>query len=120
MYPILIAVVISALLSAGGAWKYQEYKFAAKELARVEAEAELQKMNELAAHVASTAHENSKIKIKKEFLVVTSEIENVVTKVEYRDRICFDDDGLRAHARAVRVTGAASEPSYGVPTPAVP
>ena len=120
MYPILIAAIISAILSAGGTWKYQEYKFAAKELARVEAEAEIRKMNELAAHTAATAHENTKIQIQEKFLVVTSEVENVVTKIEYRDRMCFDSDGLRAHARAVRVTGAASEPSYPVSTPAIP
>lgn len=120
MYQLAIAAIIAALMSGIGTWKVQEWRYDSKELARVEAGRELTKMNNAAANAASTEHEKTKTKIEKEYLVVTKEVENVITKIEYRDRICFDDDGLRALNRAVGLTGTASKPSNAVSAPRVP
>lgn len=110
-------VIAAALLSSFSTYKIMDWRADAAELARTEAAAELTKMQNLAASVAATAHENAKVKINTEYLVVTKEVENVVTKIEYRDRICFDDDGVRAHNHSVRLTGNTSEPSNIVSAP---
>lgn len=116
----IISVVIAALLSGFGTWKLQENRYAAKELAHLEAQRELTRLQNAAAHAASEAHEETKTVIATKFITIKETVDNVITKIEYRDRVCYDADGLRAHARAIRVTGAASEPTYTVPTLAIP
>lgn len=120
MYNFVIVALLSAFLSGVGTWRFQAYRYDSKELAREVAERELNKLRNAAANVASTKHEEKKTEIDTKFLVITSEIENVITKVEYRDRLCYDADGLRAHASAVRLTGAASKPEDAVSAPSVP
>jgi hypothetical protein len=120
MYNFIIVALLSSVLSGFGTWKVQAWRYDSKELARSEAAAELTKLNARAASIASAGHEEFKTKTDTKYLVVTSEIENVVTKIEYRDRICFDADGMRAHDGAVRLTGAAPKPENSVSTPAVP
>lgn len=120
MNPLIIACIISILISGASVWKFQDYRYAAIELERVEAERELHKMRNKAMDTASENHENTKIQIQTKYSVVTKVIDNVIHKIEYRDRLCFDDDGLRAHDGAVRLTGNTSEPESRMPTTNIP
>lgn len=108
------------MLSSFGTWRVQEWRYANIELARIEAEREKKKMDNLAIDKASEAHEITKTLINNKFTVVTETIDNVITKIEYRDRACFDDDGLRAHDSAVFLTGAGPKLKNSLPTPTVP
>ena len=120
MYQFVIVALISTFLSALGTWKVQEWRYTAKEAQRMEVEKELTKLNSASANMASAKHETTKTLIATKYVAVTETIDNVITKIEYRDRVCFDDDGLRAHAGAVRLTGNTSELKDGLPTAAAP
>ncbi len=114
------AVIVASALTGGSVWKYQEYKYVAKDAARIEAENIRLNTNEEVAEAAATKHEVNKTKIATKYVVVTEAIENVITKIEYRDRVCFDDDGLRAHASAVKLTHPSSKSENSLPTAPVP
>ena len=116
----VVAIIAAVLITGGGTWKYQEHRYAAKELVRVEAENKRLNQNEETAEQSATRHEVNKAKIATKYVVVKEIIENVVTKVEYRDRICLDADGLRAHASAVALTHPASESENSMPAPPIP
>ncbi len=74
----------------------------------------LQRQN---SNTAAVAHESDKVQIQKVFVPITQEVERVVTL--YRDRACFDDDGLRAINAAVnRANGDPGEPGNAVSKPA--
>jgi uncharacterized protein YlzI (FlbEa/FlbD family) len=117
---VVTVAALSAIMAGGGAWEFQNSRFEAKELARKAAEAELAASNQAAIDTASTSHTAAKAKINTKYLVVTEEIENVVTKIEYRDRICLDADGLRAHASAVELTGATRKSERALPAADIP
>lgn len=120
MNELLLTALVSAVLAGGSVWKYKTYQYEAEEAERIAAVAEVTRIARHKVGEASTEHEVAKTKITTEYVVVTKDIEHVVNKIEYRDRICFDDDGLRAHAAAVRLTGNTSEPSYPMPAASAP
>jgi hypothetical protein len=120
MIPLpVITALIAAVLAFAGAWTVQGWRYDAQGKARLELAQEVQRMRARVADKASEAHEVDRVKIETEFVVVTSEVEKIVEKTIYRN-VCFDADGLRAHARAVRLTGNSSEPPDPVPAPAAP
>lgn len=119
IYTHVAAALVSAAVASTGAWQVQNWRYESKEAARVENERELQRLQQRTAAVASTGHEKDKVQIQTKFVTITEEVERVVEKIEYRDRMCFDDDGLRAHAGAVRLTGNAAQPGYTLPATAV-
>ena len=68
------------------------------------------------SNTAAVAHESDKIVIQKEFVPVVREVERVVTQIEYRDRVCLPDDGLRVIRGAIaRANGDPGEPGDSVP-----
>lgn len=119
IYTHAAAALVSAGLAFGGAWQVQNWRYESKDAVRIENERELQRLQQRTATVASAGHEQDKVQIQTKFVTITEEVDRVVEKIEYRDRMCFDDDGLRAHAGAVRLTGNAGQPGYALPAAAV-
>lgn len=119
IYTHAAAALVSAGLAFGGAWQVQNWRYESKDAVRIENERDLQRLQLRTAAVASTGHEIDKVQIQTKFVTITEEVDRVVEKIEYRDRMCFDDDGLRAHAGAVRLTGNAGQPGYALPAAAI-
>lgn len=105
---ILAQIVIAAMIFAAGAAggiRWHAGKDAVAELARQENQRAVERMRRQNTNTAATGHEQDKEKIRTEFRTITQEVERVVTQVEYRDRVCFDDSGLRLINDAIRATG---------------
>lgn len=59
LYTYAITALIAALLSAGAVWRVQDWRYAEKEVARLQLEAESRKMREKAVSLASENHEKA-------------------------------------------------------------
>lgn len=114
IYTHAIAALIALVIGASGAWKVQEWHFAANEAARLEHEAEVRRLQARQADTAATGYEADRVQIKTEIQTILQEVERVVEKPIYRD-VCLDADGLRILESATR-GGAAT----GKPAPALP
>ena len=112
-----IAALVAALLGASGAWTARGWLCTANEAERVAAEAEARAKQASVANTAATGHERDKVKLQTKFVTITETVEKIIEKPIYRTD-CYDAAGLRAHADAVSLTGAASQPSDPVPTTA--
>lgn len=118
MYTYVATAVVAAVLAFGAGWKVQAWRYdsAALEASKqVAADAREDRHN---ANVAAGGHEADKGAIRTVFVPITQEVERVVNQIEYRDRACLADDGLRVLNEAIRATGAASEPGNPVSAPA--
>ena len=77
-----------------------------------------ERMRRQNANTAAVAFEGDRVRIEKEFVTITEEVERVVTKIEYRDRQCLDPDGVSAlNAAIARANADPSQPSSTVPEP---
>ena len=112
-----IAALVAALLSGTGAWTARGWLCEANEAERVAAEAEARAKQANVANAAATGHERDKVKLQTKFVTITETVEKIIEKPIYRTD-CYDADGMRAHAHATSLTGAACQPSDPVPTPA--
>lgn len=110
---LIIAAAI-AVSSFGTAWKIQDWRADAAELERVTVAQEMARNLRKVTSGASTAFEDDGAKVKTKIVTVRQEVDRVVEKIEYRN-VCFDADGLRAHASAVRLTGNTSKPESPLP-----
>jgi hypothetical protein len=115
-------LVVGSVLAAGiggavGAWQVQNWRFGAIKAAELEQARETSKMLRQAANSASTGHENDKVTLKTEFVTIEKEVERVINKIEYRDRACFDPDGVRIINDAIGLTGNPGEPENGLRSP---
>lgn len=117
-YVIVGAVLAAGIGGAAGAWKVQNWRYAAKESERLEQERETAVLRRTAANKAATGFEQDKVRIQTEFVTIEKEVERVVNQIEYRDRACLSDDGLWSLQSAIRLTGNPSEPGNPVPAPA--
>ena len=95
LYTYAIAAIIAALLSGGVVWRVQDWRYAEKEVARLQFEAEARKMRERAISLASVNHEKAKERERVEYKVVTETIERIVDRPIYTN-ICMDEDGVMA------------------------
>lgn len=120
LYALVAGAVLIALVSATGAWKVQEWRYKALEAAQVDRAQEDARIRVRVANKASTGHEQDKAALSTQFLTIEKEVEHVVTQVVYRDRACFDPDGVQLVQQAIRATAGASEPSNHVPPTAKP
>lgn len=112
---LMIALAI-AVAGFGAGVKWQIGIVAARDLRAVQEGARAAIRRTEQVDVAAEAHERTREVLRTEFVPITQEVERVVTKVEYRDRVCFDDDGLRVARAAIDAANRAA----GFPTPAVP
>lgn len=70
-------------------------------------------------NTVAIAYENDKVRVRTEFVPITTEVEKIVTQTIYRDRACLTDDGLHAiNAAVARANGVASKPRSAVSGPA--
>lgn len=114
---VYVAIAIFAALSASfGTWKVQDWRYAAKDKERLEAQAEKRRMDAKQIDAAAVGHEADKRQIQAEFVTITQEVEHVVEKPVYRDE-CLDADGLRVLTSAIRPAQPASQPAGTVPRP---
>ena len=113
----LIAAAISATLAFGTAWTVQGWRYEAKDAERIAAETTVREAMVAQANTAATGHEGDKVKIQTKYVTITETVEKVIENPIY-NATCFSPDGMRAHADAVSLTGAASQSSYTLPTTA--
>ena len=119
----LPAWVVAALLvglSAGfaGGWKVQAWRWAAADAARVEAEAEANRLQAKAADAAAIRHEATRERVRVQRQVVIQEVERLVYAENASSVRCLSDDGLRIVAAAARGTDTAGQPAPAVPASA--
>lgn len=115
---ILIWAIAAAAVFGFGFWAGDEWRSGAVAQDELEAKAANDRATARVARQGDKAaerHEVIKEVLRTEFVPITQEIERVVTKIEYRDRACLDDDGLRIARDAI----AAANRAAGFPAPAV-
>jgi hypothetical protein len=108
---ILVQLLILAAVAAGGFWAGDEWRsgiVAARDLKAVQDNARVQILRADRADQAAERHEKTKTVLEIRYRDIEKEVERVVTQVEYRDRVCLADDGLRVAARAVDAANAAA------------
>jgi len=112
---VLLIACLVAGFAAGVKW--HAGRDAIKENTRQVNQRATERLQRQNSNTAAVAHESDKVQIQKVFVPITQEVERVVTL--YRDRACFDDDGLRAINAAVnRANGSPGESGDTVPKPA--
>lgn len=112
MYAFIATALIAAVLAGAGTWRVQDWRYAAKEKERIEAQAERERNDRKAIDVASTGHEKDKAQIRTEFITITERITDVVKEPFYvAGELCFDDAGMRELAAATGAQPAASQPA---------
>ena len=120
MNSIAVAIgiaLVSMLIGASGAWTARGWLCEANEAERVAAEAEARAKQASVANIAATGHEGDKVKLQTKYVTIVETVEKVIENPIY-NATCFSPDGMRTHSDAVSLTGAASQPSYTMPTPA--
>lgn len=105
IYTYAIVAMVSAVMAGTAAWKVQSWRFDSAKLEAIEDAHEREKMRRQAANAGAQAHEVDKTVIQTKFIPITTEVERVVTQIEYRDRVCLDSDGLRVLNTAIATTG---------------
>lgn len=113
VHPAIAAMLAVAGFAAGVKW--QIGIVAARDLKASQESARVAILRADKVDVAAAKHEVVKEVLRTEFVPINTEVERVVTKIEYRDRACLDDDGLRVAQAAI----AAANRAAGFPAPAV-
>lgn len=116
MNATLLSAAVAAALAFGSAWKIQDWRHDAAELARQEDAAEMVRLAARKADVAATSHEEFKERERVVYQTITETVDRIVERPVYRNTVCLDTSGLRALSDAIH--GVASDP--GQPAPAVP
>jgi len=109
-----IAAAVALAVGAAGGWQVQAWRWAAADAARLEADAEAQRMAERRAGQAAQTYEQHRAASAAQTRVILQEVERVVDRPVYRDRECLDADGVRI-VNAAGQAGAASQPDPAVP-----
>lgn len=108
LYTHLAAALAGAAIAFAGAWQVQEWRYGAKEAARLSAAVEAEKARDKASYTAATTFEKGRTHVETVFETITETVEVIVDRPVYRDTTCFTDDGLRALGAAVAETAATS------------
>ena len=95
MYTYLLTVIISVVLTFTSVWKVQEWRYEAKDKARIEAEAEARKFKEKTMSGASVAYETKKEVQRVKYVKVVETVDRIVDRPVYKN-VCIDEDGLKA------------------------
>jgi hypothetical protein len=112
---LVMAIVIFTAGMAGGV-KFHAGLIAQRDLKQQQDNARVQILRADKVDQAAGRHEAAKTKIETVFVPITTEVERVQTI--YRDRACFDDDGVRVVNRAIDAANvAAGFPARAVSSP---
>ena len=114
IYTHAAVAIVAAVLSAGGAWQVQSWRFDAREKERIEAQAELARNNRQAAQSASEGFENDRTKTEIKYRTITRNVEKIVERPIYAQS-CFDDGGMHALRSAIGSASDTGEPADAVP-----
>ena len=114
IYTHAAAALLAAAIAATAAWQVQAWRYDARELARVQAQAEAFKQAERTASTAATAHEQDKTHDAARIRTIRTTVDKIVERPVYLGQ-CLDDDGLRALAAAIRPGDAAAQPGDPLP-----
>lgn len=115
IYSYVAVALASALVAGSATWKIQNWRHDSAELERRAEEQRLLNKHVDKIDVASEKHEKVKEVIRTKFVPIETEVERVVSKIEYRN-ICFDSDGLQQLASAIAaISPVASQPASAVP-----
>lgn len=114
MWAYLAAGIFSAITAFYGAWQVQDWRYTAKDKARIEAEAKAKEENAVKQDKAAERHEATKEIIRTQFIPVIKEVERVIEKPIYRN-VCLDSDGLRIIQNALGTANVDGQPAPAVP-----
>ncbi len=113
LYTHVAVGAVALAVGFGAGWKTQGWRWEAAEgraATNAQAKARLQRQG---ADAASQAYEVVRERTRNVYVPIKEEVERVV--VEYRDRSCFSDDGLRLINEAVRAANNPGKPIDAVP-----
>ena len=113
----LVAAAIAAAVAFGGAWKIQDWRHDAAELARVTAQQEITQENARLANRAATGFEKDRTKNETRTRTITIEVDKIIDRPVYRN-VCLDTDGLQLIAAAIGRRDPTSQPGHALPGPA--
>lgn len=118
LYVMAAVGIAAAVVTAGGTWKVQDWRYGAKETARLEQEAKEQGIRAQRIDTAASGHESDKSSIRTEFITITETVERIVREPFYAAGApaCLDADGLR-ELQAATGQPPASQPAGTVPRP---
>lgn len=114
IYTHLASALAGAAIAFAGAYQLQEWRYGAKEAARLSAAVDAEKARDKASYAAATTFEKGRTRVETVFETITETVETIVDRPVYRN-ICFDDSGLQQLTRSIAET-AATEPGGAVPT----
>lgn len=107
LYTHLAAAIAGAAIAFAGAYQLQEWRYGAKEAARLSAAVQAEKARDKASYTAATTFEKGRTHVETVFQTITETVETIVDRPVYQQQ-CFDDDGLRAIRDAAAETAAPS------------
>lgn len=114
---ILLIVAFVAGMAVGVKW--HAGIVAQRDLKQVQDNARVQILRADRVDQAAARHEKTKAQIEYVYAPIRTEVERVVNQIEYRDRACLDDAGLRVAGRAIDAANAlAGVPARAVSSPA--
>lgn len=114
IYTHAAAALIAGAIAATGAWQVQQWRFDARELERVQSQAEATQQAARTAAAAAAAHEQDKTHAAQKTRVIRQIVEKIVERPVYAG-VCFDSDGLRALATAIKPGDPTAQPGDAVP-----
>ena len=95
IYSHVAAALLGAAVAATSAWQVQAWRFDSKEKQRMEAEAEIRRMNEKRITIAAEGLEKDKREIEIRYRTITKTVTEFVDRPIYKN-ICLDQDGIDA------------------------
>ena len=105
MWTYVAVAAIAASTAAIGTWNVQTWRHDSAKLEALDDARETERMRRQAANAGAKGHEGDKTVIQTRFVPITQEVERVVTQIEYRDRACLADDGVRVLNQAIGLSG---------------
>lgn len=115
---VLLLACLVAGFAAGVKWHAGQDAIA--EQARQVNQRAQERLRRQNANTAAVAFEGNRVRIEKEFVPITQEVERVVEKPVYRN-VCLDPDGLSVIGDALaRAYNDPGEPGNAVPKAATP
>ena len=114
IYTHAAAMLLGAAIAGAGAWNVQAWRYDARELARVQSQAEAFRKAESIANAASTGHEQDKANDQARIRTIRKTVEKIVERPRYA-AACLDDDGMRALTIAIKPGDAAAKPGNALP-----
>jgi len=107
IYTHAFAALAGAAIAFAGAWQVQEWRYGAKEAARLSAAVQAEKARDKASYTAATTFEKGRTHVETVFQTITETVETIVDRPVYQQQ-CFDDSGLQAIRDAAAETAAPS------------